>query len=323
MKKAFITFCLMVPFFLTTKMYAQFEVSIGPSFPVGLYLDEVETFQTDDIYSLTDGNYISGARIGLDVGLKYRFKLYQGLQAFVGANLIWNPVKKTFQEQIENDINIFSSNYKVRTGEYFQIPIMAGLNYTYNPSDEFGVFVDAGCGVNIQQRSPFEVSTTIQYEIFNNKKYELSLKSDYKTLYSFAFQAGIGAVVKNRFMLSVHYYGLGSTAAEGTTTITGIDNMADDIMNNISEVLPFIGTSENTNNLDKTSSFTSDKKCFAQAISVTFGIRFGECHKKQKAETSVAAQDHEKNTKVKKEKSPKVKKEKKSEKKDRQNKKDN
>lgn len=318
MKKTLILLSLLAMLLLSTKAYAQFEVSVGPSFPVGSYLDDVESFQTDDIYNLTEGNYISGARIGIDVGLKYRLKLYKGLQAFVGANLIWNPVKKSFQEQVENDISIISSSNKVRTGEYFQIPIMAGLNYTFNPSDEFGVFVDAGCGVNILQRSPFEVSSIIQYELFSNKQYEVNLKSDYKTLCTFAFQAGIGAIVKNRYMISVHYYGLGSTAAEGTTNITGIDNIVNDLENNIIEIFPSLAESfDNTTKFDKTTAFKSDKKCFAQAISFTFGIRFGECHKKQKTESSISNQDDKDDVKMKKENKPKKKAQ--SEKKEKQN----
>ncbi|MDD4848358.1 MAG: hypothetical protein PHR53_06315 [Bacteroidales bacterium] len=299
MKKSLIILSFIGIMLIPMKGFSQIEITVGPSFPVGSFLDEVESFQTDSIYHFTDGNYLSGARIGLDVGLKYRFKIHKKWQAFVGANLIWNPVKKSFQEEIENNISLFTEDYKVRSGQYFQIPVMAGVNYTYNPSDEFGIFVDAGCGVNIVQRSPFEVNRTLKNNLLQTKAYDVNIKSTYKTLYNFAFQAGIGAVVKNRYMIAVHYYGLGNMRSEGTTKIDGLDKIANDLNENILQTFPFLaGTNENPDKWDKSVDFKSDTKRFSQAISFTFGIRFGQCHQEKKPK-AVTAKEKETSKKVK------------------------
>lgn len=278
MKKSLIIASFIAILSLPIKIFSQVEITVGPSFPLGAYLDDVKPFSSQ---KLPDGNYLNGAQTGLDVGLKYRLKIYQGLSAFGGVNMIWNPVKKDFKEQLENKIGSFTSDYKVHTGQYFHIPIMLGLNYACKPTEEFGIFVETGCGINLLQRSPFDMTATTQFQLLDNKSYDIEIKSKYDMAYTFGFQAGVGAVVNNRFLISVHYYGLGSAPAKGTTTCTGFNAMTHDAVDAIVSTLPFLSDVLGNLNadIDGTEKFKSDQRMFSQVISMTFGVRFGECKK--------------------------------------------
>lgn len=301
MKKSLTILCFVGILLFPTMSFSQVEITVGPSFPVGAYLDDVKTFSSENgLLQIPDGNYLYGAKIGLDVGLKYRLKIYKGLSAFAGANMIWNPVKTDFKEQLENKAGMFTNDYEVSTGQYFHIPMMLGLNYTYNATDEFGIFAEAGCGVNLLQRSPFDFSATTQIALLDNKSYDVEIKSKYDMACTFGFQAGIGAVVKNRFLISVHYYGLGSAPAKGETTISGFNNMSNEAIAAITTSLPFLSSFLGNANvaIDGTTAFKSDKQMFSQMLSFTFGVRFGECKKNQNIEK----------TTVKKEKAEKPKK---------------
>lgn len=293
MKKLLFPLVYILGFLLFPRMlFSQIEITAGAAFPLGSYLDEVQTFPLNNnkIFKLPDGNYLYGAQIGMDVGLKYRLKIHQNLGAFCGVNMIWNPVKKDFKKHIENNIGLITGDYNVKTGQYFHIPIMAGLHYTYHASKEFGIFVEAGGGVNLLQRSPFQITATIQNYVDENKSYDFEILSKYDLATTFCFQAGVGAVVNNRFLISVHYYGLGSSPAKGTTTTKGFTALIDDL-NNLETQIPLLTDFLNSfnGNIDKSLKFNSERKMFSQVISFTFGVRFGVC-KKEKNKTSITTE---------------------------------
>lgn len=121
----------------TANTYSQGNIlfHFGPSIPV---LD----FASDDINNEEAG----GAAIGLNVGLQYIYPLAEsGLGIFAGIDFNYNGIKKDVKDDIEELYESLGiSNADIKYYKYINVPITAGLNYTYQADEKIGVFANAG-----------------------------------------------------------------------------------------------------------------------------------------------------------------------------------
>src|SRR5688572_12040620 len=118
MKK--LTFIAVLFLFLSFNSYSQGNLSVhfGPALPSG-------DFGDDDVYD--DDSGLAG--MGLNFGLKYVHPLSDnGLGLFGGIDLLFNPFSKDAKDDIEEE---FFDEADITFPKYINIPISAGLHYTY------------------------------------------------------------------------------------------------------------------------------------------------------------------------------------------------
>jgi len=189
--------------FLITKTYSQGNVLIhfGPSFPV---LD----FASGDL----DDEDAGGATVGLNMGLQYIYPLSEsGLGLFGGIDFNYNGLKKTVKDDVEElyeSMGISNADYKFY--KYINIPITAGLNYTYQADDEIGVFANAGLALNFLKITDMEIEVNGQ-----TVTQEMDLAN------SIGFKLGGGILINKKTSISIDYFGLGKHDIEGTVKTSG------------------------------------------------------------------------------------------------------
>jgi opacity protein-like surface antigen len=196
---AFILFSVL----LTAKTYSQGNVSIhfGPSFPVS-------DFASDDM----DNDDAGGAAIGLNVGLQYVYPLSEsGLGIFGGIDFVYNGLKKDVKDDAEKLYESMGiNNADIKFYKYINVPITAGLNYSYQADDKLGVFANAGLAVNFLKVTDLEV-----------KAMGTTVTTEMDLANSIGFKIGGGILINNKTSISVDYLGLGKHDIEGQASTTG------------------------------------------------------------------------------------------------------
>ena len=188
--------------FLITKTYCQGNVSIhfGPSFPVL------------DFASNEDSEYGGGAAVGLNIGLQYIYPLSEsGLGLFGGIDFNYNGLKKDIKDDVKElyeSLGIYSTDYKFF--KYINVPITAGLNYTYQADDKIGVFANAGLALNFLKITDMEIvvdgqTVTAEVDLANN----------------IGFKIGGGILINQKISISIDYLGLGKHDIEGRAKTSG------------------------------------------------------------------------------------------------------
>ncbi len=194
--------------FLITKTYSQGNVSIhfGPSFPV---LD----FASNEV-----SEYGGGAAVGLNIGLQYIYPLSEsGLGLFGGIDFNYNGLKKDIKDDVKElyeSLGIYSNDYKFF--KYINVPITAGLNYTYQADDKIGVFANAGLALNFLKITDMEIvvdgqTVTAEVDLANN----------------IGFKIGGGILINQKISISIDYLGLGKHDIEGRAKTSGFSEDID------------------------------------------------------------------------------------------------
>jgi len=194
--------------FLITKTYCQGNVSIhfGPSFPVL------------DFASNEDSEYGGGAAVGLNIGLQYIYPLSEsGLGLFGGIDFNYNGLKKDIKDDVKElyeSLGIYSTDYKFF--KYINVPITAGLNYTYQADDKIGVFANAGLALNFLKITDMEIvvdgqTVTAEVDLANN----------------IGFKIGGGILINQKISISIDYLGLGKHDIEGRAKTSGFSEDID------------------------------------------------------------------------------------------------
>ena len=80
---------------------------------------------------------------------------------------------------------------------------MAGVNYTYNFNNKFGLFAEAGLGPNLRIITKYE-----RYEESASRRTTTTIEYDPKI--SLAYQVGAGIELSKRITIGIDYYNLGS-----------------------------------------------------------------------------------------------------------------
>lgn len=176
---------VMMVVLLSTTLNAQNStyVKIGGAFPVG----EFGESESD--------NYM-GASEGVMAGLKYVHELSEnGLGLFGELDIMFNPLSDNVKK-IDSD--------KVKYSKYFNVPISAGLDYTFNPSGNISLYADAGVVFNILKMTDLKIDGDSYIE--------------YGAATNFGFKLEAGAILFKRISAGVAYYGLGSHTIDRTVS---------------------------------------------------------------------------------------------------------
>ncbi len=193
---------------LTVKSYSQGNISIhvGSSLPVS-------DFASDD----SEKEDAAGAAVGLNVGVKYIYPITQnGLGIFGGIDFNYNGLKKSVKDDFEEPFEEMGINdLDIKYNKYLNIPITAGLDYTYQPNDNFGVFANVGLAYNLLQVTDMEIKTNGA---------TLTMETDLAT--SVGFKIGAGVLINEQISVAIDYWGLGEY---DTKTTIKSDDGSDDI----------------------------------------------------------------------------------------------
>lgn len=167
------------------KTYSQggsVSIHVGPSFPLSDFADEEE----------------GGAGLGFTLGGKYTYTLNdKGLGLYMGVDLSYNPLKKSVREDIDDALN--QSGVSIETYyKYINIPVTAGLNYTYKANDKISLFTDLGLGANFLKPTSMTLEAAGEKVDFN-----------FKLSTQLAYKIGGGLLINDKYIVGLYYDGVG------------------------------------------------------------------------------------------------------------------
>ena len=185
----------------------RFSVHLGPSIPIS------------DFASSDGNNTDGGAAVGLNVGLEYIYPLSEtGLDILGGIDFSYNGLNKETKDKIkdgaiEDASTLFQTNdVNIKYFKYINVPITAGLNYTFQVDDEMAVFANAKLALNFLKITDFEVEYGGEKLIF---RYDLAN--------NLGFTIGGGFLINQKISVSIDYLGLGEHDINATFIYTGPD----------------------------------------------------------------------------------------------------
>ncbi|MCD7972490.1 MAG: outer membrane beta-barrel protein [Candidatus Azobacteroides sp.] len=177
-------------FSLMTSMsiiHAQdFQLHVGAVFPTGDFGDESKN---RDI-----GEGLGFASTGFNIGAKlYTPVSVENLSLVFTLDFFYNGLKSDYKDEVEKYYD------DVSFPSYLNIPVTAGVNYTYPVNENIGVFGEVGLGLN------FSKMTAFKYEdAYDEEKYTFDLSS----AFCYALEAGV--LFNNKYTVGLRYNGLGS-----------------------------------------------------------------------------------------------------------------
>ena len=190
--------------FATSETFSQnnFGIHIGIANPVS-------DFASED----PNNDMAAGAAIGFNIGLKYTYQLSDnGLGLFAGLDFTYNSLTRDTKNDIEEafeSIGLLGADYTFY--KYFNIPISAGLNYTYEANEKVNLFGNAGITFNLLKLSDFVVEGS-----------GLKITSKYDLANAFGFKVGGGIIINKNVSIAIDYLGLGRHNINGKARSDGI-----------------------------------------------------------------------------------------------------
>ena len=140
------------------------------------------------------------AATGFNFATKAQYRIVRGIELFATAEIFYNPANKKDIKTLD-EFQTFS--------DYYNIPIMIGVNMNIIENNSFRWSVESGCGLNIAKRT--------------NQSFSYSTEAKFGTYSSFAFQVGTSFTFYKRFVLGLNYYVLGSGTV--TAKIAGFESV--------------------------------------------------------------------------------------------------
>ena len=212
MKKIVSLFVLSALLFAGLQLTAQTQVylNLSGAIPTGDFADGDE----NDWGLLTEDNE-GGAGFGFNAGLKIKIATgVNGLWGMVTLDGIFNGLNSDLRDAFEDAVDEGESNYKdfsLTTPKYLNLPVMGGVNYTYNFNPKFGVFAEAGLGADLHVITKMETYTET-----SSRKTTRTIEYDPKV--SLAYQLGAGIELSKRITIGINYYNLGTEKIKGKAT---------------------------------------------------------------------------------------------------------
>lgn len=209
MKKIVIAISILMMSISCGEIFAQkdgFSLHLSGVFPNGKFgeFDEVNNDGEKRIGALFNEQSKTGAAgTGFGLGLKYQFSIPQieNLRFLIGAEVMWNPLNSDAKDYIENEV--MEEDVNTALPNYLNIPLMAGLNYSFGLTEKVKLYGELGLGLNIRIVTKF---------MFGGEE---TVK--YHNATSFAYQLGVG-VLFDKVSIGLHWYNLGSVKVKGEVT---------------------------------------------------------------------------------------------------------
>lgn len=202
------------------EVFAQkdgFSLHLSGVFPNGKFGEFDEKLGTDGFQRACtvfhNKSETGAAGTGFGLGFKYQFPIPQieNLRFLIGAEVMWNPLSadaKDYMDEIletakaENETAVYM-DVNTTFPNYLNIPLMAGLNYSFGLTEKVKLYGELGLGLNIRIATKF---------MFENEEEGATIKYDNAT--SFAYQLGVG-VLFDKVSIGLHWYNLGSVKVKG------------------------------------------------------------------------------------------------------------
>ncbi len=172
-----------------------------------------------------------GAQLGFDLGFKFISDTKaKGLGFMITFDGMYNNLQKDIHTEDFIDFNfgsIAGLDLKTQKPSYLNIPIMLGLNYTYNFTDMIGIFAEGGAGVNARFVLPGSVKAN---GTLLGATHDFNYEYHYTPKFAFAYQFGGGFIINKVISVGVSYYNLGISEVAGHTDYfynTNLFNHAD------------------------------------------------------------------------------------------------
>lgn len=166
-----------------------------------------------------DNDNAGGAATGFILGLQYVYPILDnGLGLFGGADFVYNGLKKEYKDDMMDEIdplNILDDEYSFYN--YLNVPLSAGLNYTYNGNKDLSIYANAGITANFLKVTDYVV-----------KAGSFEATESFETSFNVGFKLGAGAVLNKKITFSVTYLGLGNHDLVGTLRTGNLSTDVDD-----------------------------------------------------------------------------------------------
>ena len=205
-----VLFCLIVVLAMlaspATFSQSSFSLNLGPAFPLSDFGDD-DYFEDDDA---------GGASIGADLGLHYRYQFSDmGFGFTAGLDIMYNGLKGDIKDDIEDELDNYYEDYDISYMKYLNFPLMFGLDYRYEASDNFSVFGGVAIGPDFLKMT----NEKLEYEDYYGENMEEVIS--YKMSPGFAVKFGGGVLINKKLIIGVDYWSLGSHEIEGEYEIDG------------------------------------------------------------------------------------------------------
>ena len=202
MKKLLLSMTAFIAVFLLCgNAFSQNYLSLhgGAAFPLGVFAnDEIEN---DDA---------GGAGVGFCVGGDYTFNVYKGLGVFLGAEFNYNGLKKSVRDEYEDSYSSYFMNPDITFYRYINIPLIIGVDYTLKANDLISFYGDLGVGLDLLKITNMTIEET-----------GMKMTTEFDMANQFAYKAGAGILLKDRWSLGVYYNGLGKHKIRGESKLGG------------------------------------------------------------------------------------------------------
>ena len=220
MNKKFLLIAVLMLAGISGFAQAQFSLYGGGAFPMGKLkageLKDKEPAKWALLYEKGDQGY---AGIGFNLGMDVLFPInsVDGLGITLGADFFYNSYNSELKDWVSDmidDAEDYYDSFTFKKPRIMNVPVMLGARYLYEVSDGFGVFAEAGLGVNMRFISKMSITYEYEdydyyYEEYYNVEYSATQK--YKTAVTFAFKAGAGIMLAEHLSIGVDFYALGSS----------------------------------------------------------------------------------------------------------------
>ena len=220
---------ILVFFFTVNITYSQKRHSFhfGATLPMGNFADDDIDYyidlEEDDYYSKE-----SGAATGVGIGYEFVYSLSEkGLGLFAGIDVNYNGLQKDIKDDIEEILEDFDIEIKdIKFPKFFNIPISAGLNYTYKADDKLSLYGNLGLLVNFIKITDYVVEGK-QYDYYDDDWVSLEGTVKFDIANSFGYKVGGGIIINDKIILSINYLGLGEPEIKGEVEIKDGDSEDD------------------------------------------------------------------------------------------------
>lgn len=233
MKKTFRLIALAVMLIMGSQAMAQTRgaMFLGASFPVKDFGD-FDGFNEFALTTTDADDDDAGAGIGFNLGLKWYFNVgVKGLGVMLSADGFYNgpnaELKSAYREAESSfNGNIYNSSFSYNSKpQYFNVPVMLGLNYIYHVNPNFGIYAEAGVGGNMRFVTEMETIGISKFSVLGIEgQTKTTTTQKYDMGFGFAYQAGIGIEVAKNLVIGCSFYDLGSTRVKGDQTIKVVEN---------------------------------------------------------------------------------------------------
>lgn len=187
MRKMFFTLLIFSGIGTIATAQQSFQAHFGIALPTGRFASSA-------------GDFVEGsgnAATGITAGLKAILPLRQeGLSFTAGIDFFYNGWNADYKASVDD--NFFSAE---SYSKYINIPITAGIEYNSPLSNELALFGTFGLGANI-----LKITSLSAYDKFEDATYVVKFSPSIKM----AYRLGGGVVLKDKYILGLQYYGLGS-----------------------------------------------------------------------------------------------------------------